>query len=463
MALSSTPISDGVYLDANPAYEQMSGGRKRGDILGKTHEDFLPPAQLKKSREARALLLATGSHHNQETIGYTLDGTQRHILYSSAMFHAGGEPCAVSMFIDITARKKMEEQLRHHENVLSSLFQAVPVGLGILKDRCFQRVNEQITTITGYAAADLLNRSSRSLYETEEEFVRVGRALYDTLWERGNSYVETKFKRQNGTLRHVSLFAAPLDRSNPEAGVAVAIQDISERVAMLQSLRDSEQRFRQTAELSGQLVYDYDVASGSILWSGRIKEITGYSAEAFNSHGFTGWVDRIHPDDRATTLGLIEVARRDRSLYSATYRFRKADQTYCDVYEEGAYLYDELGKAVRMLGTLRDVTAEKVAEEALRQSEARLAHAFSATTDAIWEWYPKASRTYYSPRWYEMLGYDDRELPMTADSWAELCHPEDYPAAVEALRQLMSSPDNAQKVVEYRMRHRDGHWRWIVS
>lgn len=456
-------LSDGVYLDANPAYEQMSGGRKRGDILGKTHEDFLPPAQLKKSREARALLLATGSLHNQETIGYTLDGTQRHILYSSAMFHAGGEPCAVSMFIDITARKKMEELLRHNEKVLSSLYQAAPVGLVILKERRFQVVNEQMTTITGYAAVDLLNRSSRALYETEEEFVRVGRALYDTLWERGNSYVETQFKRQNGSLRHVSLFAAPLDRSNPEAGVAVAIQDISERVAMLQSLRDSEQRFRQTAELSGQLIYDYDVASGSILWSGRIKEITGYSAEAFNSHGFTGWVDRIHPDDRATTLGLIEVARRDRSLYSATYRFRKADQTYYDVYEEGAYLYDELGKAVRMLGTLRDVTAEKVAEEALRQSEARLAHAFSATTDAIWEWYPKTSRTYYSPRWYEMLGYDDRELLMTADSWTHLCHPEDYPAAAEALRQLLSSPDNAQKVVEYRMRHRDGHWRWIVS
>ena len=67
------------------------------------------------------------------------------------------------MFIDITARKQMEEQLRHHENVLSSLFQAVPVGLVIIKDRRFQVVNDQITTITGYAAVDLLNRSSRAL------------------------------------------------------------------------------------------------------------------------------------------------------------------------------------------------------------------------------------------------------------------------------------------------------------
>ncbi len=456
-------LRDGVYLDANPAYEQLSGGRRRDDILGKTPEDFIPSSQHQKIQENMALLLATGSLHNQEAIGSSPDGSERHILYSSAVFHAGGEPCAVSMLIDITERKKMEEQLRRNENVLSSLFQAVPVGLVILRERRFQVVNEQMTTITGYAAVDLLNRSSRLLYETEEEFVRVGRALYDTLWQRGNSYVETQFKRQDGSLRHVSLFAAPLDRNNPEAGAAVAIQDISERVAMLQSLRDSEQRFRQTAELSGQLIYDYDVTSGAIFWSGRIKEITGYSAEEFNSHGFTGWVDCIHPDDRATTLGLIEIARRDRSLYSATYRFRKADQTYYQVYEEGAYLYDEQGAAVRMLGTLKDVTAQKAAEEALRRSEARLAHAFSATTDAIWERYPKTTRTYYSPRWYEILGYDDGELPMSADSWTRLCHPEDYPAAAETLRQLLSSPDNAQHVAEYRMRHRDGHWVWIAS
>ena len=456
-------LCDGVYLDANPAYEQLSGGRRRDDILGKTSEDFIPSSQHQKVRETRALLLATGSLHNQEARSSTPDGSERHILYSSAVFHAGGEPCAVSMFIDITARKKMEEQLRHHEKVLSSLFQAVPVGLAILKERRFQVVNDQITAITGYAAVELLNRSSCTLYETEDEFVRVGRALYDTLWQRGNSYVETQFKRQDGSLRHVSLFAAPLDHTNPEAGAAVAIQDISERVAMLQSLQDSEQRFRQTAELSGQLVYDYDVASGAIFWSGRIKEITGYSSEEFNSHGFTGWVDCIHPDDRASTLGLIEIARRDRSLYSVTYRFRKADQTYYQVYEEGAYLYDEQGKAVRMLGTLKDVTAQRVAEEALRRSEARLAHAFSATTDAIWEHYPKISRTYYSPRWYEMFGYNDRALPMTAESWTTLCHPEDYPAAAETLQRLLSSPDNAQYTAEYRMRHRDGHWVWVIS
>nr|WP_321469344.1 PAS domain S-box protein [uncultured Desulfobulbus sp.] len=456
-------LRDGVFLDANPAYEQLSGGRRRYDILGKTPEAIPPPSQLEKSMAAGERLRAQGMIHNQEITCIGVDGTERHLLYSSAVFHSGGEPCAVSMFIDITARKRMKEQLRQNENMLASLFQAVPVGLVILRERRFLVVNEQITAITGYAASDLLNHSSRHLYENEETFMQVGRALYGTLWQRGNSYVETRFKRQDGTLCHVSLFAAPLDRGKPETGVAVAIQDISERMAMLQTLRESEQRFRQTAELSGQLIYDHDMATGSILWSGRVEEITGFTMERFNSFGFAGWYDRIHPDDQAETLALLEAASRDRTLFSATYRFRKADHTFYQVYEEGAFLYDAQGKAFRMLGTLKDVTAQKSAEEALRRSEARLTHAFSATSDAIWERYPKTSRTYYSPRWYEMFGYNDQELPMTAESWQRLCHPEDYPAASETLRRLLASPDDEQHVAQYRMRHRDGHWVWIIS
>ncbi len=456
-------LRDGMYLDANPAYEKFGGGKRRDDIVGKKPEDFSPPDQLEKLHKAKALLVEQGSLLNQEAITVAADGSERHILYSSAVFHSNGEPCALSMFVDITERQKIESQLRHSENVLRSLFQAVPVGLAILKDRRFLMVNEQFSTITGYSAENLLQWTSRLLYETEEEYRRVGHRLYDALWEQGTSYVETRFKRQDGAFRCVSLYAAPLDQNNPEAGAAVAIQDISERTAMLQSLRDSEHRYRKTAELSGQLIYDYDVDSGFIFWSGRIRDITGYSAEEFNSFGFAGWLEHVHPDDRNAILSQLETASKDRTLFSVDYRFRRADHTYFHVHEEGAYLYDEQGKPVRMLGTVKDVSVQKEAAEALRRSEARLAQAFAATTDAIWEWAPQSRRTYFSPRWYEMLGYEDQDLAMTHNAWSEHCHPDDLPAATSALKALLASPVNPQFNLECRLRHRDGHWVWILS
>lgn len=456
-------LSDGVYLDANPAYERYSGGRKRSDILGKTAEDFLTPEQIEQSQKVREVLLAKGSIYDQEAIAVAPDGTIRHLLYSSALYQTGGEVNALSMFVDITDRKKTEEQLKRNEEVLNSLFQAVPVGLAILKDRRFTMINEQVGTITGHLADDLIGSTSRLLYATEEEYIRVGEALYGTLWERGASYVETRFKHKNGSFRYVSLFAAPLDNHNSDAGAAVAIQDITERVMMVQTLRDREQRFLKIADLSGQLLYDHDVSSGSILWFGRIHAITGYSAEEFNTHGISGWGERLHPDDRAITLAQLEAAKVNRTVFSVDYRFCKADQTYIHVHEEGAYLYDDKGDAVQMLGTVKDVTCQKVAEDALRLSERRLAHAFSATSDAIWEWYPQDKSTYYSSRWYEMLGYEDHELAMTVESWVTLCHPDDYQAVVQNIERAFASHAHPQYAIEYRMRHYQGHWLWILS
>ena len=376
-------LSDGMYLDANPAYEECGGGRRREDIIGKTPKDFLPPAQIEKSRQAKELLLATGRLHNQEATSVAPDGSERHVLYSASIFHANGDPCVLSMFVDITERKKMEARLQHNEKVLNSLFQAVPVGLVILKDRRFLVVNEQVTTITGYTAEELHQQSARLLYESEEEFQHVGRALYDTLWHKGSGYVETRFRRKDGARRYLSLFAAPLDRTDPEAGVAVAIEDISERVAMVRCLQESEQRFLKIAELSGQLLYDYDMDSGKVLWSGRIEAITGYSAEAFNNHGFDGWIERIHPEDREYVLAQLNAAAINQTVLSTDYRLRRDDATYIHVHEEGTYLYDEQGKPFRMLGTIKDVSAQKEGEIALKESESRYRTLFESGSDAI--------------------------------------------------------------------------------
>lgn len=148
------------------------------------------------------------------------------------------------IIIDITQRKQAEEKLQQSERKLQSLFQAVPVGLTILQDRTFRSVNERFCEITGYAATDLLNHNSRFLYESEEEFNRVGPTLYDNLREQGTSYVETRFCHRDGSLRSVALSAAPLTPHDLSAGAAVAIQDITERKKTERALRESEFRFR---------------------------------------------------------------------------------------------------------------------------------------------------------------------------------------------------------------------------
>jgi len=230
-----------------------------------------------------------------------------------------------------------------------------------------------------------------------------------------------------------------------------------------QQLQSSEERFRMVADFSGQLMYDHDVLSGKVLWSGRSDAIIGYSLTEMNSHGFLGWVERIHPDDLPTVLTTLETARQHQKIFTVHYRFRKADGAYVHMYEEGAYFYDNRDQPIRMLGTLKDVSVLKMAEEALHRSETRLAIAINATSDAIWEWYPQSNTLYFSPRWYEMLGYADNNDTMDIEGWRHRCHPDDIHLFSSILEQIASTPSETGLTLEFRMRHRDGTWVWILS
>ncbi len=97
----------------------------------------------------------------------------------------------------------------------------------------------------------------------------------------------------------------------------------------------------------------------------------------------------------------------------------------------------------------------------LRASEKRYADAIAATSDAIWEWDMVTNETYYSPRWYEMLGYEDKKFDMNLAVWEHLCHPEDLTKAKSVIRAHLSSPGSNGYIADFRMRSAEGHWLWI--
>jgi two-component system, cell cycle sensor histidine kinase and response regulator CckA len=118
------------------------------------------------------------------------------------------------------------------------------------------------------------------------------------------------------------------------------------------------------------------------------------------------------------------------------------------------------GSLLHVVVTIVDVTTRTLAEEALRQSERRLA--LATTNDAIWEWNSRTGDMYYSPRWFEMLGYAPT-LPMTLETWLSLCHPDDLKPTLDMVNATLESPGATGYEVECRMRCADGSWRWILS
>lgn len=104
---------------------------------------------------------------------------------------------------------------------------------------------------------------------------------------------------------------------------------------------------------------------------------------------------------------------------------------------------------------------EKVRAEALRESEERLRLALDATNDGIWDWDPGTGRSYFSPRYYTMLGYAPDEFPSTYESWRRLIHPDDVETAEASVRRALE--ERVPFAVEFRMKAKNGAWLWILG
>lgn len=118
--------------------------------------------------------------------------------------------------------------------------------------------------------------------------------------------------------------------------------------------------------------------------------------------------------------------------------------------------------AANTLHRMRDVAERRQAEAALRVSEERLAFALQGANDGLWDWNLDTNEVHYSARWFEMLGYQPFELPATLDTWATLVHPDDKAATLDAVEECLQGK-RAGLHMEFRMRHRDGHWVDILS
>lgn len=113
---------------------------------------------------------------------------------------------------------------------------------------------------------------------------------------------------------------------------------------------------------------------------------------------------------------------------------------------------------VRLLAYRRVI--EKKTEE-LKESEQRYALAARGANDGLWDWNLKRNEIYFSPRWKSMIGYDDQEIGNNPDDWFILVHTDDVENLKNAIAAHLKEPD-AHMENEYRIKHRDGTYLWML-
>ncbi|WP_072622807.1 PAS domain-containing protein [Spirulina major] len=187
----------------------------------------------------------------------------------------------------------------------------------------------------------------------------------------------------SGQLKWVELLSKPERTAEGAIVWDGLIVEITARKQAEIALVDSEQRFQSVCEQTGQLIYDYNIASGNIRWMGAMEAMTGHPPDAFKTFNAQDWAQWIHPDDREKTLSLLNDCMAAGRPYNMDYRLRRRDGSYIYVEDRGIFFRDETGQAHRMLGTMADIDDRKAAEEELRESRAELLALFSAIQDVI--------------------------------------------------------------------------------
>jgi PAS domain S-box-containing protein len=153
-------------------------------------------------------------------------------------------------------------------------------------------------------------------------------------------------------------------RLAPYGGTSVKVND-GRPAAHLDGL---ERRLLAFLDTSFDVLYDWHIETDYLEFNDRIDELLGHPLGTV-PRSIEGWLEQIHPDDRAEAQARLDWCIMTGSPYRAEYRFRHRTGSYVLVDDRGVFLPDEAGRLTHMVGAMRDVTREREAERALRDSE----------------------------------------------------------------------------------------------
>lgn len=386
------------------------------------------------------------------------DGTRFPVEISSTIYHDSTGKVKTSMILrDITDRKKAEEALLENEELYRSLHESTGVGIGYYRpDGTVISFNQVAAKNMGGNPEDFAGKSIFDFFPREEAEFYYGRIQQSLESETPVEY-EDYVSLPGGDIWFFSTFSKITNKKGDILGVQIISQNITERKKIELELEKSKKFLLDTQAIANLGTYTHDILTGWWESSEILNRIFGIDDKY--PKNVEGWIKLVHPEHQdmmANHLAIEVVAQRGR--FDKVYKIiRYNDKQTRWVHGLGELTFDSKGNPVKMIGTIRDITDQKVAEDALVEKElqyrtlANSGEALIYTTDA-----DKAC-TYVNEPTIKFTGLTfEQEL---GDGWAESIHPDDALAIFQKYSEVFDKRESYS--IEYRLRHVSGEYRWI--
>jgi PAS domain S-box-containing protein len=375
MALTLTSARDHRYLDINETFERMTGWQ-RDEVIGRTPFDIGIWVDAAQRVEFARRTLTDGAVRDLEVQFHCKNGEQKMGLGSAERIEIEGEPCILSVIVDITESKQIQEKLHESEDRLSGIVASAMDAIIAINDQ--QRIvlfNTAAEKMFGCTADEVLgtaiDRFIPHRFRSEHE-AHIHRFGESGITNRAMGALGALCGiRANGEEFPIEASISHIEGDGTKL-LTIIIRDITERCRAEEALRESEERFRLVANTAPVMIWMSGLDKLCNYFNQPWLDFTGRPLEAEMGNG---WAEGVHPEDLKRCLDTYTQAFDRRESFQMQYRLRMHDGEYRWVVDIGVPRFNPGTSFAGYIGSCIDITDRKRTEEALASMGRRLIEA----------------------------------------------------------------------------------------
>ena len=239
-------------------------------------------------------------------------------------------------------------------------------------------------------------------------------------------------------------------------------------------------KYKLTSDALGVALWDMDVVGGdpvnpknSFTWSQEFRKMLGFTDERDFPNVTASWSDRLHPDDKESTINAFAkhlLDKTGKTPYDLTYRCKLKNGEYRYFRAFGTTMRDSHGIPLRVAGALQDISEEKQMQEGLETSDLRFKLLQKSINIALWDMpvnpeNPVADENefWWSDEFRRLLGFSSvHDFPNITSSWSDRIHPDERDWVLKAFAAHLNDYTNRTPYnVEYRLRKKNNEYIWV--
>ena len=352
---------------------------------------------------------------------------------------------------DVRERTQTERALRDSEERYRQLVELSPNGITVERGGKIVYINPTGARLLGASSTkELIGKRLIDFIHPESRDEVAGR-LRQVSEDRVSDHLgEEHFVRLDGNDIEVDVTALAFLQDGAQA-VQMIFRDMTERKQMQKALDASEERLRTVVSHLPIVLFALDRAGTFTLLEGQ-----GVKALGLTSPDVTGRsVFDIYRESPALLNDIGRALDGETFTSIVTLAGREYESWYSPVHNDS-------GIVMGVIGVAADITERLQTEQRLRISEERWQLALRGNSDGLFDWNAKTDEVFYSPRWKQMLGYEENELENSHEAWRSRVHPEDLERVLATMDDHLDHK-TAFYEAEYRLRAKDGSYKWILA